>query len=101
MIREEFSDCTILTIAHRLDTVIDSDRIMVLSDILLFIILFIVKVLRAGEVIEFDEPHTLLNESSSYLSKLVEQTGPNNAERLRSMALESYAKSTSFKLSCD
>ena len=49
------------------------------------------KVLRAGKIIEFDEPHTLLNQSS-YLSKLVEQTGPNNAERLRSMALESYIK---------
>ncbi|XP_019850009.1 PREDICTED: multidrug resistance-associated protein 4-like isoform X2 [Amphimedon queenslandica] len=78
VIREQFSNCTVLTIAHRLDTVMDSDRIMIL---------------RSGELVEFDVPHILLSQSSSYLSKLVEQTGPNNAERLRNIALESYNNS--------
>lgn len=44
-LREAFTDCTILTIAHRLNTVIQCDRVLVLQD---------------GRVIEFDKPLTLL-----------------------------------------
>ena len=37
IIREEFSNCTVITVAHRVPTVIDSDMVMVLSfDMLLF-----------------------------------------------------------------
>ncbi|KAK6483748.1 multidrug resistance-associated protein 5 isoform X1 [Huso huso] len=55
-IREAFEDCTTLTIAHRLQTVLSCDRIMVLNQ---------------GEVVEFDEPSNLLaNENSRFCAML-------------------------------
>lgn len=49
-IRSEFSTSTILTIAHRVNTILDSDRVMVLDQ---------------GRVIEFQPPHTLLADPNS------------------------------------
>ncbi|CAK9165293.1 unnamed protein product [Ilex paraguariensis] len=55
IIREEFSNCTVITVAHRVPTVIDSDMVMVLS---------------FGNLVEYDEPSKLM-ETNSYFSKLV------------------------------
>ena len=49
-IRGQFNNCTIITIAHRLNTVIDYDKIMVLSK---------------GQMIEYDSPENLLQNQNS------------------------------------
>lgn len=60
-IRTEFAKCTVLTIAHRLATIADSDRVICMSK---------------GEVKAFDKPSELLNDESSmffeFCSKLTE-----------------------------
>ncbi|XP_073002286.1 ABC transporter C family MRP4-like [Typha latifolia] len=58
IIRTEFNDCTVCTIAHRIPTVIDSDLVLVLSD---------------GRVAEFDTPQRLLVDRSSMFVRLVSE----------------------------
>jgi len=58
MIRENFADATVLTIAHRLNTIMDSDRILVLDD---------------GEVAEFDTPSNLLSNKNGAFRSLVDK----------------------------
>ncbi|KAG0054044.1 hypothetical protein BGZ83_012033 [Gryganskiella cystojenkinii] len=60
IIRQKFSDCTILTIAHRINTVMDSDRIMVLDQ---------------GQVAEFDSPAKLLSDPTSIFYSLARESG--------------------------
>ena len=57
-----------------------------------FFFFFFVQVLRAGLLCEFDEPHVLLSDSSSYLHRLVEHTGVDAANKLKEMALTAYNK---------
>ena len=59
-IRTAFKDRTILTIAHRLNTIMDSDRIIVLDN---------------GEVKEFDTPQALMADQSSLFFSLCEEAG--------------------------
>jgi len=55
-IRREFKTATVITIAHRLNTILDSDRILVLE---------------AGEVGEYDSPIALANDHSSHFHGLL------------------------------
>jgi ABC-type multidrug transport system fused ATPase/permease subunit len=55
VIRERFQDWTVLTIAHRLNTVIDSDRILVLDQ---------------GRVAEFGKPSVLRRQKKSLFAEL-------------------------------
>ncbi|KAI3680994.1 hypothetical protein L6452_35774 [Arctium lappa] len=70
-IREEFKSCTMIIIAHRLNTIIDCDRILLLD---------------AGQVVEYDVPVKLLQDEHTAFSKMVQSTGAANAEYLRNLA---------------
>ncbi len=59
-IRQEFQDCTVLTIAHRLKTIMDSDKILVLD---------------AGKVKEFDTPENLLDDVNSSFYSMAKDAG--------------------------
>merc|ERR1712241_154305 len=59
MIRENFADATVLTIAHRLNTIMDSDRVLVLDD---------------GHIAELDTPENLLAKESGHFKALVEKS---------------------------
>ncbi|EJW88194.1 multi drug resistance-associated protein [Wuchereria bancrofti] len=59
-IRERFSHCTVLTIAHRLHTVMDSDRILVLEN---------------GYIREFDTPRKLLDDPDSLFRAMMKESG--------------------------
>ncbi|XP_057458600.1 ABC transporter C family member 12-like isoform X2 [Lotus japonicus] len=69
-IRQEFQSCTMLIIAHRLNTIIDCDRILLLD---------------AGRVLEYGSPEELLKNEESAFNKMVQSTGPANAEYLCSL----------------
>jgi ABC-type multidrug transport system fused ATPase/permease subunit len=57
-IREGFAGCTVLTIAHRINTIMDSDKILVMKD---------------GLVEEFAPPQELLQNEASTFSEIVRQ----------------------------
>ena len=58
LMREEFKESTVITVAHRLNTVMKSDRIAVMS---------------YGEVVEYGCPDELLKDKKSEFSSLVNQ----------------------------
>ncbi|NXN08529.1 MRP1 protein, partial [Indicator maculatus] len=59
IIKREFYNCTVLTIAHRLHTVMDSERVLVLD---------------AGRILEYDTPYNLLQRKGAF-SEMVAEAG--------------------------
>ncbi|KAM7360228.1 red dog mine isoform 2-T2 [Cochliomyia hominivorax] len=74
-IRKKFFECTVLTIAHRLHTVMDSDRVLVMD---------------AGQAVELGHPYELLQKPGGFLRNLVDHTGLATAAALFQAAEESY-----------
>ncbi|KAF4526522.1 hypothetical protein B566_EDAN005889 [Ephemera danica] len=59
-IRDEFKDCTVLTIAHRLNTIMDSDRVLVLEN---------------GRLVETGSPDDLLRTQGSRFRAMARDAG--------------------------
>lgn len=55
LVRTEFRDWTVVTVAHRLETILDFDKVLVLQD---------------GQIVEFDAPRNLLADSESIFKSL-------------------------------
>jgi len=66
-IRQEFRDRTVLTIAHRINTIIDYDRVMVLDQ---------------GYIAEFDTPNNLLANTQSVFYSLVKASNSGGETQL-------------------
>lgn len=75
-LRTKFTDCTVLTIAHRLNTIIDSNRILVLD---------------AGQIVEFGSPYELLRDKpNGYFAQMVQNTGNVMSKNLLQQAEMAY-----------
>uniref|UniRef100_A0A3P8RDG4 Multidrug resistance-associated protein 4 n=1 Tax=Astatotilapia calliptera TaxID=8154 RepID=A0A3P8RDG4_ASTCA len=86
-IRDKFKECTVITIAHRLNTIIDSDRIFVLE---------------SGTIQEFDHPFTLLQNKEGALYRMVQQMGQAESASLLESARQvaAYANQIKLNLKC-
>ncbi|CAK1599824.1 unnamed protein product [Parnassius mnemosyne] len=76
-IRKYFAECTVITVAHRLHTVADSDRVIVME---------------AGQIVESGHPHELLQKSDGYFTRMVKQLSPASEQSLRELASNAYAQ---------
>lgn len=80
-IRTKFVDCTVLTVAHRLNTIMDSDKVLVMD---------------AGTMVEFDHPHNLLQNPNGVFSKMVTEAGKGTSDQLKKLARENFLRQNSL-----
>eukprot|EP01017_Pseudomicrothorax_dubius_P001375 TRINITY_DN0_c4556_g1_i2.p1 TRINITY_DN0_c4556_g1~~TRINITY_DN0_c4556_g1_i2.p1 ORF type:complete len:148 (-),score=40.31 TRINITY_DN0_c4556_g1_i2:79-522(-) len=72
MIKTEFKDATVITIAHRLNTIIQYDRILVLSH---------------GNIMEYDSPINLMDKQDGIFAGLINENGTEFVQKMRHLAL--------------
>ena len=71
MIRDVFKHCTVFAIAHRLATIIDYDKVVVLEK---------------GELKQFGTPLDLLDDKDGIFARLVEENGTAVSAHLHAIA---------------
>merc|ERR1712007_12067 len=76
-VRHQLQGMTVITIAHRLHTVVDYDKVLVMRD---------------GHALECAQPFDLLNHPGSEFCKLVSSLGEDAVKELRSMAAVAAAR---------
>ncbi|KAF9933544.1 Multidrug resistance-associated protein 1 [Linnemannia zychae] len=74
-IKESFADCTVLTIAHRLNTIIESDKVLVMD---------------GGNVAEFGVPFKLLQDPNGIFAELVSHAGEAASKKLTAIAEDAH-----------
>ena len=67
LIESQFTNSTVITIAHRLNTIIKSDKVLVLS---------------MGEVVEYDRPAVLMQNPESEFAKLLKELKQKKKEEV-------------------
>jgi ATP-binding cassette subfamily C (CFTR/MRP) protein 1 len=59
LIRQKFAGHTIIAVAHKLDTILDFDKVVVMNQ---------------GSLVEYGEPHRLLEQQGSVFKGLYEES---------------------------
>jgi len=67
MIKEEFKNTTVITIAHRINTIIQYDKILAMKD---------------GKVAEFDTPLNLMNKPDGLFASMIDELGEEQKAKL-------------------
>jgi ABC-type multidrug transport system fused ATPase/permease subunit len=84
MLRTRFPNTTLVTIAHRLNTIMDYDYVLVMDK---------------GRAAEFDSPDKLLSMKGGVFSELVNATGAESSKALRDLAVEAASRREQGSLS--
>jgi ABC-type multidrug transport system ATPase subunit len=85
-IKLNFANLTVLTIAHRLNTIMESDKILVMD---------------AGKVVEFAPPLALLERQDGSFHSLLKETGKESFNKLKRITEEKAARSNQGAFAVD